>query len=153
MNANLISCNEIHHVQVRIPTKCHYPHEVSIVAFKSKNHSPEFLLELIKEVGNFALQLVGALMLYDLVVITRDLTHTLLQKTLLNEDILDYESETMIRPTNPYIKMLARREDQSISSFSSNAEETFPTFTHPIIIINSSNVISIAYVPLALKKM
>jgi hypothetical protein len=47
-------------------------HEVPIVAFKGKSHRPEFLLELTKEVGNFALQLVGALMLYDLVVATRD---------------------------------------------------------------------------------
>jgi len=96
---------------------------------------------------------MGALMLYDLVVVAKDLTHTLLQKTSPNEDILDYENETMIRPINPYTKMLARRKDQSISSFSSNAKETFPTFAHPIITINSSNALSIAYVPLALRKM
>ncbi len=76
------------------------PYEVPIVAFKSKSHRPEFLLELTKEVGNFALQLVGALMLHDLVVAARDLAHALLQKTSLNEDVLDYESETTIRPTN-----------------------------------------------------
>ncbi len=37
-------------------------------------------------------------MLYDLIIATRDLAHTLLQKTSLNEDVLDYESETMINP-------------------------------------------------------
>jgi hypothetical protein len=73
---------------------------VPIVAFKSKSHHPEFLLkELTKKLGNFPLQLVGALMLYDLVVIARDLAHILPQKTSLIEDILDYESETMIKPT------------------------------------------------------
>jgi hypothetical protein len=86
---------------------------MSIGAFKSKNHCPEFLLKLTKELGNFALQLVGALMLYDLVIATTDLAHTLLQKTSLNEDLLNYESETMIKPTNPNIGMLARGENPS----------------------------------------
>jgi len=84
------------------------------IAFKSKSHRPEFLRELTKELGNFALQLVGALMLYDLVVVAKDLTHILLQKTSLN-DVLDYESETMIKPTNPNIGMLARGEYLSTS--------------------------------------
>jgi len=95
---------------VKIFVGCHYPHEVSIVAFKSKNHCLEFLLELTKEVGNFALQLVGALMLYDLVIVIGEMAHTLLQKTSLNEDVLDYESETMIKPINPNIGMLAKGE-------------------------------------------
>jgi hypothetical protein len=140
-------------VQVRIPAGCHYPHEVPIVAFKSKSHRPEFLLELTKEVGNFALQLVGALMLYDLVVAARDLVHSLLQKTSPNEDVLDYESETEIRPTDPDTGKLAGQEDQSISSFSSNAEEMCPASAHPITTVNSSNTLSTAYIPPALRKM
>jgi len=52
-------------------------------------------------------------MLYDLVIVIRDLTHTLLQKTSLNEDVLDYENETMIKPINPNIGMLARGENLS----------------------------------------
>ncbi len=140
-------------MQVRIPAGCHYPHEVPIVAFKSKSHRPEFLLELTKEVGNFALQLVGALMLYDLVVAARDLAHSLLQKTSLNEDVLDYESETEIRPTDSDTGKLAGREDQSISSFSSNAEEMSPASARPITTVNSLNTLSTAYVPPALRKM
>jgi hypothetical protein len=140
-------------VQVRIPAGCHYPHEVPIVAFKSKSHRPEFLLELTKEVGNFALQLVGALMLYDLVITARDLAHSLLQKTSPNEDVLDYESETEIRPTDPDTGKLAGREDQSISSFSSNADEMCPASVHPITTVTSSNTLSTAYVPPALRKM
>jgi hypothetical protein len=128
-------------------------HEVPIVALKSKSHRPKFLLELTKEVGNFALQLVGALMLYDLVVATRDLVHTLLQKTSLNEDVLDYESETVIRPIDPDTGMLVGEEDQSISSFSSNAQETSPASAHPVTTVNSSNSLSTAYVPPALRKM
>jgi len=92
-------------------------------------------------------------MLYDLIVTTRDLVHNLLQKTSLNEDVLDYENETTIRTTNPNIEMLARGEDQSISSFSSNAKETSLASTHPITIVNSSNTLFIAYVPPTLRKM
>jgi HrpA-like RNA helicase len=91
--------------------------------------------------------------MYDLVVATRDLAQTLLQRTSLNEDFLDYESETAIRPIHPDTGMLVGEEDQSISSFSSTAEETSPASAHPITTVNSSNTLSTAYVPPALRKM
>ncbi len=61
----------------------------------------------------FCITIGGALMLYDLVIVIKELARTLLQKTSLNEDILDYESETMIKPINPNIGTLAKGEDLS----------------------------------------
>jgi hypothetical protein len=107
-------------------------------------------LELTKEVGNFALQLVGALMLQDLVVAARDLAHALLQKTSLNEDVLDYESETTIRPADLDVGWRGRSIHILIFFQCRGNVSSFCTSHNNC---QSSNTLSAAYVPSALRKM
>lgn len=74
-------------LQIRIPSGCRYPYDIPVLAFRSSKLPPDFLLDLTRQVGEFALQMDGP-MIFDLVSTATELAQALLiNYSSLDEDV------------------------------------------------------------------
>lgn len=132
-------------LQIRIPSGCRYPYDIPVLAFRSSKLPPDFLLDLTRQVGEFALQMDGP-MIFDLVSTATELAQAL----LINYSSLD---EGMPRDTrgldnsHSEFELHLGLETIDIRAPGSNNSLTNSTTQNASIVVNAST-----YIPPALRQ-
>ncbi|XP_057836975.1 DExH-box ATP-dependent RNA helicase DExH1 isoform X1 [Cryptomeria japonica] len=74
-------------MEVKVIPGINYPFEIPIVTFRGPNLSSKLLLQLTKEVGERAVELVGSQMIYELFCVAAELADSLIVKHSLEKQI------------------------------------------------------------------
>ena len=131
-------------LQIRIPSGCRYPHDIPVLAFRSSKLPPDFLLDLTRQVGEFALQMDGP-MIFDLVSTATELAQALLiNYSSLDEDMPrdtrgldDSHPEFEAHPDLETIDMTASGSNNSLTNSitqkASTAVNTSTTYIPPAL--------------------